>query len=149
MLIIDIADDFLKDILQRHDALKITIFINDNGEMLTACAEGLKLVEQQGGLRNEIRVAGDILDKFPPGGGTAAGNGFGGRLLANGAKQVLDVKDADDGVGIAGLDRVAGMRRCQDLAKKRVQVIIGIDHLHAGAVCHDLLDADLVQVQNR
>ena len=41
------------------------------------------------------------------------------------------------------------MWRGQNFAKKRFQIVIGIDHLHPGAVRHDLFDADLVQVEHR
>ena len=149
MLVIDIPDDLLENILQRNDALKVAIFIDHHREMLASGAEGLKLVEQQCRLRHEIGIAGNVLNKLAAGGGAFLAVFHHLRPVADSTEQVLDVKHADDVVGIARIDRMAGMRRGQNLAKKRFQIIIGIDHLHSGAVRHDLFDADLVQVEHR
>ncbi len=41
MLVVDFADDLLKNILQRDDTHERAVFVDDNGEMLLALAESL------------------------------------------------------------------------------------------------------------
>ena len=45
MLIVDLADDLFQDILQRHDAHKGAVLIDDDREMLASLAEREKLVQ--------------------------------------------------------------------------------------------------------
>ena len=47
VLVVDVADDLLDDVLERDDAPQRAVFVDHEGEMLVACAEGLELVEQR------------------------------------------------------------------------------------------------------
>ena len=53
VLVLDVADDLLDDVLERDDAAQRAVFVDDDGEMLVARAEGLELVEQHRRFRNE------------------------------------------------------------------------------------------------
>ena len=145
MFIVNIANNLFQNIFQRHDTAQIAIFIDDNGEMFPPLAESLKLVKQQRCLRDEIRVAGDILDKLAP----AIATNTAAAMLANSAQQILDVKNANNVVRVARIDRVARMRGFQHAPQQRLQVIIGIHHAHTGPMRHDLVDRNFVQIQHR
>ena len=96
VFIVNIANNLFQNIFQRHDTAQIAIFIDDNGEMFPPLAESLKLVKQQRCLRDEIRVAGDILDKLAP----AIATNTAAAMLANSAQQILDVKNANNVVRV-------------------------------------------------
>ena len=53
MLIVNVADDFLENVLKCDDALQITIFIDNHGKMFTPGAKCLQLIKQQGCLGNK------------------------------------------------------------------------------------------------
>ncbi len=53
VLIINLANNFLQNILQCHNPHQRAIFINDNREMLFTLAKGLQLFIEIGGLRHE------------------------------------------------------------------------------------------------
>ena len=60
VLVLDLADDLLEDVLQRHQPLQRAVFVDHQGEV--GCArlqEGVELVLQVGGLGDEPGLAGD------------------------------------------------------------------------------------------
>ncbi len=62
VLVGDVADDLLEDVLQRHQALHLAVFVDDQGEMHLALEEGVELVGQAGGVGHEPRLGGDGAD---------------------------------------------------------------------------------------
>ena len=53
VLVGNLADDLLDDVLQRHQAFDLAIFVDHDGEMRLAAQEGVELVLQRGGVRHE------------------------------------------------------------------------------------------------
>jgi hypothetical protein len=62
-------------------------------------------------------------------------------------RQVLGMHDAHDVLGLALEDRQAGVRALQRLAQDLFGRRVGVDHLDAGTVQHDLLHRALMQVE--
>ena len=60
VLVGDVADDLLDDVLERHQALHLAIFVDDDGEMRLAPQEGVELVLQRGGVGHEPRLRRDL-----------------------------------------------------------------------------------------
>jgi hypothetical protein len=58
----DLAHHLLQDVLQGDHAQHLAVFVDHDGEMFLALAEGLELGQQVGGLRNEPGVVGDLHD---------------------------------------------------------------------------------------
>ena len=62
MLVGDVADDLLQDVLQGHDAHQRAVFIDHDGEMLVAGAEGFELRQQIGAVGDEPGLGGECDD---------------------------------------------------------------------------------------
>ena len=73
--------------------------------MFTPCAKRLQLVKQQGGFGNEIGVTGDILHQLRQKWFFVSSFGF-----AKGAKQIFDMKNANNIVRLARENWMARMR---------------------------------------
>jgi hypothetical protein len=98
-LVLDVADDLLDQVLERHDPLRRPVLVHDDGEMLVHPAE---LCEERGEvlrLRDDVDRAQEILDP---------------RLrqpVVERCDQIPDVQDPDDRVQRLAVDRIAGIRR--------------------------------------
>jgi hypothetical protein len=104
-----------------------------------AAQEGVELVAQRRRVGHEPRLVGDLHDVDL------------GRIVVDGmqrAQQVLGVDDADDVVGLAAPHRHARIGAFEDLGDDvRRFLKVAIDHLHRGAVDHDVGDFQLGEVE--
>ena len=91
VLVIDVADDFLDDVFQGHHPHEAAVFVDDQGEVLAALAEGFQLVDQQGLFGDEPGIGGERRDV------KAAQVFAAGHQIA---QQGLGVKNTDDVVGV-------------------------------------------------
>ena len=138
MLVLDVADDLLDDVLEGDDAAQRAVLVDHDGEMLVPLAEGLELVEQDRRFGNEPRRRHDLVDLDP---GRPAGG-------AHGAEQVLGVHHADHVVGLAAIERDAGVGRRQHLRHDRVGRLVGVDQHDVAAMGHDVADRAVAEIED-
>ena len=118
VLVLDVADDLLDDVLERHQAQHHAVFVDHQRRMGLAAQERLQLVAQRRRLGNEPGLQRDVGDLEPA------------RVAARrreGAKQILGVQHADDVVGVAAPQRHARIGRSEHLAHQLVGRQIGVD----------------------
>ena len=102
MLVGDVADDFLQDILERHQALDLAVFVDHQRDLRLAAAERLELFRYRPRVghepgrrqqRGDVDLGGVAVDRVQR------------------AQQILHVQDADDVFRIAAPQRHARHRR--------------------------------------
>ena len=96
VLVADLADDLLEDVLEGDDPGDAAVLVDDHGELQAGAAQG-------GHQRVAVEGLGDgghRPDALAQRGGGAGRRGHGEGLL--------DVDDAEDGVGVVGADGEAG-----------------------------------------
>ena len=96
VLVFDFADDFLHDILDRHQAVGAAVFVDDHRHMQAGLAHFLEQRGNRHGFGHEQDVAPDCVQVE-------------GAVLAPMAHDVADVDHADDVVQIAAIERHARM----------------------------------------
>ena len=98
MFVLDVADDFLDQILDGDDAVGAGIFVDHHRKVRAACAHVGQHVKRAARLRHEQRLAHQRLP-------------VSWRLLAQReeGKDVLDVNHADDGIERLAVDRQAAV----------------------------------------
>ena len=133
-----VADDLFQNILKRHQALHVPIFVHNQSEMGLSLAESLQLVFQARRVGHEPDFERDRLqlDLF--------------RVPARqsqGAQKILGVQDADNIIGVFAPQRHARIGRGDDLAHDLGGRQVGVDRQHFGAMDHDVGDRQLLEVE--
>ena len=144
VLVGDLAHDLLQDVLQRDQALERAVLVHHQREVGVPAQELAHLVVERGGVGHEVGRHRHLGDHE---GGQAvllAGLGVEG---VRGAQQVLGMHDADDVLLLASEHRQTGVARLEALGQDRPRLGVGVDHLDARAVEHDLLDRALAQIE--
>ncbi len=139
-LVVNVADDFLQDVFQRNDAFKAAVLVHHHGKVRALLAEILELVGQRGAGGNEPGLGGQGADV------QLAGVAFAGPQRA---QQLFGVQNADDVVGIAGIERQAGIGAFHNLGDDGLGLLVDVDHRHVAAVGHNLLDRHVREIQDR
>jgi hypothetical protein len=101
-LVLDIADDLLEQILQRHDSRGRAVLVDDDGHVLARAAELGEQRPQVFRLRYDVRRAHEILERDGP-----------VRLAVDRCDDVPHVDDAHDVVQRVAVDRIPGVRRLE------------------------------------
>ena len=65
VLVGNIADNLFQNVLQRHDALHLAIFVDDDGKVLLAAQEGVELVLETGAIGHKPGLLGDLRNVEP------------------------------------------------------------------------------------
>ncbi|MCY1231135.1 hypothetical protein D9M72_435720 [compost metagenome] len=123
-LILDIADDLLEHVLDRHQPGHAAVLVDDDGDMVAVDAEFAQQDIQALGFGDEHRRA----QRF------AQVEGGIGVV----AQQVLGQQDADDVVTAAFIDREARVRGLLHERDEGLRRVDDIDHIHLRARHHDV-----------
>ena len=141
VLVADLADDFLEEILDRHQPGGAAVLVDDDGDLDLLALELLQHLRHALGLGHERRRPDQpsqiLLQPHAPG------------LVVGEPDQVLHEHDADDVVEVFLVDRDA---RVLLLAEERAQLVerrVGADRDHVGPRRHHLAHERVAEVDDR
>ena len=106
-LVFDLADDLLEQILERDDALHRTVLVDDDRHVLVRAAELGEHRREVLGLRDDVRVAHDLLD-----------DDVRDAAVDERGEEVAHVEDPDDVVERLAVDGIARVRRVDDRGQR-------------------------------
>ena len=156
MLVLDVADDRLDDVLDRHQPVGAAVFVDDERHMRARRLHLHQKIERRHGRRHENHRAQDIRRRererqIKPADALRADARARQRRLGGGGEMVEEIADVDhaariiERVAVHGQARVAGgAEDAQHLAQRRVD----IDRDDIGARQHHVLDPELVQAEH-
>ena len=129
VLVLDVADDLLQDVLDRHQPAGAAVLVDDDRHVVARHAE---LAQQH----VEALRLGDEYRRAQPGAQVEA-------CLGMDAQQVLGQQDADDVVATALDDREARVPGGDDEGEDLVERIDDVDDVHLRARHHHVADAGI------
>ena len=135
----ELADDFLEQVLQRHQSLHVAVFVDHERDPPPLSLELQQLLVERGALRHVVRfarpgerhqfVAVELVAHQQP-------------------RDLLHVQDADQRLELAVVHRDARVPALADLFDDVVPVVLEVDAVDLAARHHDVVDRDLFQVED-
>ncbi len=135
----ELPDDLLEDVLERHQAIDVTVFVDHEAEAPLVTLEIGQLGGQGRALGDEVRLAA-ARDFDQP----VAGEAVAGQFLHD----PFHVQHTDEVVEFAFVHRQAGVQRLAQLIE---DVLPGGGHVDAGDLLardHDVVDRDPSQIED-
>ena len=137
VLVLDLADDLLQQVLERHDSLDGAVLVDDERQVLVLAPE---LAEERGEvlrLRDDVGRTHDLLDGdvLDP-------------AVVEGAEEVADVEDADDVVERAAVDGIAGVRGVDHRRKRLLRGELDGEGDDLGPRDHDVVGLLVGEVED-
>ncbi len=126
VFVLDLTDDLLQQILDRHDAGRAAILIHHDRHVHVALLHLLQQLVHLLRLRDEIGIAQDTVERHIR------------AAIAQIAQQILGIQDTDDVVYRAFIDRNAGMPVLQDHIQSCKHRRVGRHGCHINARHHHL-----------
>ncbi len=134
VFVLDVADDLLEHVLDRHQPGDAAVFVDDDGDVVAVGAEFLQQHVEPLRFGNEHGGAQHAAD-------VAVGFGVV-------AQQVLRQQNPDDVVAVLVDDRKARVRGFDDEGNEGLGRVVDVDDVHLRARDHDLADAHLGHLQH-
>ena len=132
-LVLDVADEFLHDVVEEHDADGRAEFIDGHGEVGVLAQEELEQRVERHGVRHDLELALDAHQVRIP--------------VVDELEEILDVDQADGVVEVAFDERETGVLAAQGDFEGFLERFVGIEHDHLVARRHHVAHPEFVEAE--